>query len=131
MKKDPHVTKMKKRQPAVGVGGAAVPPVLASCAWVRGGHQGKAWLTAYLATTAGVEHGHRWRGRKLKVKLHTMQYSVQYHRQQGQARQLLQELYAIRNQSVSDAAILVYWPISLKGCMPCQHSAAGQVHNPG
>ena len=51
----------------------------------------KAMLTAYLATTAGVEPCHRWRGLKLKVKLHTMQYSVQYRRQQGQARQLLQE----------------------------------------
>jgi hypothetical protein len=51
----------------------------------------KAMITAYLAANARVEPCLRWRGLKVKVKLHTMRYSLQYRRQQGRARQLLQE----------------------------------------
>jgi hypothetical protein len=50
----------------------------------------KAMLTTYLAQTAAVEPCLRWRGLKVQVQNHTIQYSLQYRRQQGEARKLLQ-----------------------------------------
>jgi hypothetical protein len=51
----------------------------------------RADIVAYLADTAEVDPCLRWRGLKLRVKVRTIQYSMTYRRQQGQARRQLQQ----------------------------------------